>query len=165
MSEASVRWWQWRPASRASVIGWWVASLVTASALAVIVAVVAGGIAWTTADPGVDYSGLGAIVWALAAFAIAGYVGLLTAALVLASRYVPPERRTPGWRAVFGGVLALGAALAVVGLVTVEQLVVATAAPALAVAVPALVASRVPLLPAAARVSRTGGPEVSDDPS
>lgn len=146
-----MRLWQWRPASKAAVLGWWVATLAITAVLAVVVAAVVGVVAYAARDTSQEFSDLGAVVIAIGTFVLVGYVAMVAGAVLLAGRYVPPERRGPGWTATLGAVLVAATGLLVLGLAQANQLVLAVTGPLLALAVPALVVTRVPVTPTAAR--------------
>lgn len=148
MDDSRIRLWQWRPASRAAVLGWWVATLAVTAVLAILVAAVVGVVAYAMRDRSQEFSDLGAVVVAIGALVLAGYVAVVVGAVVLAGRYVPPQRRGRAWTLTLGGVLVVATGLVVLGLLRSNQLVLATTGPILALVVPALVVTRVPETPA-----------------
>jgi len=159
-----VRLWQWRPASRAAVLGWWVATLAVSAVLAVLVAIVVGVIAYVASDPSDEMPGLGALVAATGALVVVGYLTVIAGAVLLARRYVPPQRRGSGWTATFIATLVVATGLLVLGLAQVNQLVLAVTVPAIALAVPALVVTRVPVVaPLPAPASPPPGPPAGSD--
>lgn len=142
-----MRLWQWRPASKAAVLGWWVATLASAAVLAVLVGAVVGVVAYAARDTSQEFSDLGAVVIGIGAFVLVGYVAMVAGAVLLAGRFVPPQRRGPGWALTLGAVLVAATALLVLGLARGNQLVLAVTGPLFALAVPALVVTRVPVTP------------------
>ncbi len=132
------------------MLGWWVATLAVSAVLAGLAAVVVGVVAYAARDRSREFSDLGAIVVAIGALVLVGYVAMVAGAVLLAGRYVPPQRRGPAWTVTLGAVLVVATGLLALGLAQANQLLLAVTGPIFALAVPALVVTRVPVTPAAA---------------